>query len=203
MPITPERIAAVRNFDDLLTLLSEELDWRLPEGAALEDSSFDWDADELRLSEASAKRLGGGLIRQLRPLRQGQPWGIFFVEFAEAQIYRTALRQILRALVPNRRKNASLQSWKHDNLLFICATSDYQRITFAHFHGDSVDKAKLSTFGWTSGSAYLRTLISITCRRCGGPKMMERILSRGPHSGRKLSIRSRSPRSSSSGLTLL
>jgi hypothetical protein len=34
------------------------------------------------------------------------------------------LRQILRGLVPNRRRDPSLQGWQHDNLLFICATAD-------------------------------------------------------------------------------
>ena len=98
-------------------------------------------------------------MRQLRSLVPGQPWGIFLVEFADPQVYRTALRQILRGLVPNRRRDPSLQGWQHENLLFICATADYERLTFAHFRGESAGRARLATFGWRRGTDYLRTLL--------------------------------------------
>ena len=83
------------------------------------------------LAYGHAARLQGGTVRQLRPFVPGRPWGIFLVEFADTQVYRTALRQILRGLVPSRRRDPSLQSWQHENLLFICATADYERFTFA------------------------------------------------------------------------
>ncbi len=75
-----------------------------------------------------------------------------------------------RYSAPSRRRDPSQQSWKHDNLLFICVTRDYQRITFAHFRGDSAAKAKLSTFGWTAGSAYLRTLFEFNLPHLRWPK---------------------------------
>jgi hypothetical protein len=170
MPISSERLHEIHNFDNLLSFCSEELDWPLPEGSTLDDFSFEWDAGDLRLSENEARRLQGGLVRQLRPIRQNQPWGVFFVEFAEPRIYHTALRQILRNLVPNRRRDATLRSWQHTNLLFICSTRDYQQITFAHFRGDLAASAKLSTFGWTVGSAYLRTLLEFNLPKLGWPK---------------------------------
>ncbi len=83
---------------------------------------------------------------------------------------RTALRQILRGLVPGRRRDPSLQSWQHENLLFICATADYERFTFAHFKGDQVQRAKLATFSWRKGSAYLRTLIEHNLPYLAWPK---------------------------------
>ena len=61
MPITPERLHTIRNFDTLLEFLSEQLDWPLPDDAALEDSSFEWDVDDLKLVEGSANRLRGGV----------------------------------------------------------------------------------------------------------------------------------------------
>ena len=85
-------------------------------------------------------------------------------------MYRTSLRQILRGLVPNRRRDPSLQSWQQENLLFICATADYERFTFAHFKGDKVHRAKLATFGWRKGSAYLRTLIEHNLPYLAWPK---------------------------------
>ena len=92
-------------------------------------------------------------------MHAGQPWGVFLVEFADEQIYRTALRQILRGLVPSRRKHAGLAAWQHENLLFLCTTRDYGRITFAHFRGGKAGRARLATFGWERGARYARTLL--------------------------------------------
>jgi hypothetical protein len=158
MPRSP-RLPQIASQIDLLAFLSDDLNWPLPEDALVDELTFDWTGDELRLPQTAVQRLNGGTIRQLRPLVPGQPWGIFFIEFSDVQVYRTALRQILRGLVPSRRRDASLQAWHHDNLLFICATADYERITFAHFRGDKAQGARLATFGWHRGSTYLRTLL--------------------------------------------
>ncbi len=160
MPIpSAERLQRIRDFPALLAFLAEDLHWHLPEDPTPEDTTFDWDADELHLAAPHAARLRGGLIRQLRPLHLAQPWGVFFVEFNEPRLYRTALRQILRRLVPNRRRDASLQSWLQENLLFVCATRDYRQITFAHFRGAvGNSRARLATFGWDDAARGLRTL---------------------------------------------
>jgi hypothetical protein len=47
-------------------------------------------------------------VWQIPPRRSGQPWGIFLMEFADNRVYRTVLRQVLRGLVPNRRRNPAL-----------------------------------------------------------------------------------------------
>jgi hypothetical protein len=145
--------------DGLLAFLHDELDWPIPDNAVADELTFDWSGSELRLAEQYAQRLHSGSVRQLRPLVQGQQWGIFLLEFADPHIYRTALRQILRGLIPSRRRLSTLQAWHHENLLFICATADYTRISFAHFRGDDVHRAKLSTFGWSQDSLYARTLV--------------------------------------------
>lgn len=149
----------LRSADDLTAFLRDELDWPLPEDAVVEDLTFDWSEGDLRLGEKASQRLKGGVVRQLRPMTPGQPWGIFLVEFAETHVYRTALRQVLRGLVPSRRKQANLAAWQHENLLFICATKDYGRLTFAHFRGDQAGRARLATFGWERGARYARTLL--------------------------------------------
>ncbi len=159
MPQTlqPDRLIAVRDLSALLAFLRDELDWPI-EGDQIEEMTFDWSGEELKISDSSAQRLRGGSIRQLQPVAEGQPWGIFFVEFADDRVYRTSLREILRGLVPNRRRDSGLPAWRHDNLLFICATANCGRFSFVHFRGEKSEKARLAAFGWETGSSYLRTL---------------------------------------------
>jgi type I restriction-modification system DNA methylase subunit len=151
-------VQSVKDFSSLLKLLRDDLRWPLPDEPSPEDITFDWSPGELRIQDAQAQRLKSGVVQQLRPLVSNQPLGIFYIEFADAQVYRTALRQVVRGLVPNRRRDPALQAWRHENLLFICATKDYQLISFAHFKGDALAKAKLATFGWERGSDYIHTL---------------------------------------------
>ena len=166
----PEPVQAIKTLPDLIAYLRDELGWPISPDGVAEDLTFDWSADELRLAGGQAARLQGGVVRQLRPFVPGQPWGIFLVEFADTQVYRTSLRQILRGLVPGRRRDASLQSWQHENLLFICATADYERFTFAHFRGESTGRARLATFGWRRGTAYLRTLLEHNLPKLAWPQ---------------------------------
>ena len=93
-------------------------------------------------------------------LLRTQPWGIFFLQFESESIYRTALRRVLRGLVERRDRDASLPAWKHDHLLFICTTTDFQRFAFAHFAAttDNWRRAVLSIFSWEQGDTHIRTL---------------------------------------------
>lgn len=145
---TPQIIQnALARVHDLASLVNEMLanpdvlHWPIEE--RIEDPqkiTFGWSAEELN-AQGLEKQLLDGEVRQVRPLRSGQPWGIFLVEFAHGHVYRTALRQVLRGLVPNRRRDPNLQAWRYDHLLFICTTRDYDRFTFAHFRG--LDAVKL------------------------------------------------------------
>jgi type I restriction-modification system DNA methylase subunit len=139
----------------LLDFLADELDWPIQPDVSPDEITFNYDAEELKLSEKAAAQL---TVRQLQNFRADQPWGIFLIEFNDARLYRTALRQVLRGLVPNRRKDPSLKSWQHENLLFICATKDYRQFTFAHFRGQNAQRATLAMFGWQQGDTHLRTL---------------------------------------------
>jgi type I restriction-modification system DNA methylase subunit len=158
MMIPEDAVRRVQDFDSLLELFREKLRWDLNPEVKFDESTFDWSADELSLSDSVTDRLKDGIVRQLQPLRPNQKWGIFFVEFTDTKIYRTALRQILRRLVPSRLRESHLASWDQENLLFICATSDYKSFTFAHFKKAKSGIAKLSTFGWQVGDRKLRTL---------------------------------------------
>jgi hypothetical protein len=152
-----EQLRTVKTFPDLLEYLRRELEWPIQD-CEPDDLTFEWSADTLRVSEQHAAALSDGTVRQLRSMTSNQPWGIFLVEFNDDRIHRGALREILRGLAANRRRDPSLPAWQHDNLLFICATRDYDRITFAHFRGDQMPKARLAMFGWQRESPYLRTL---------------------------------------------
>src|SRR6266851_4259317 len=138
-------------------LLADTLEWPIPEDIEdLHELGYGWTPEDLRAQGLDGDVLDGH-VWQIQ-LRHGQPWGIFVVEFAKDKVYRTVLRQVLRGLVPSRRRDHHLPAWEHTNLLFLCATRDYERFTFAHFRGDKAQMAKLATFGWQKGDRHLRTL---------------------------------------------
>ena len=165
--ITPDDMHNIHDFDTLLDFLRDKLQWPIPEDVELEDIAFPWAAEELDLDEPTEKRLID--CQQLPPFptkqlafefsESAQPWGIFFVQFSSDSIYRTALRRVLRGLVERRDRDPSLPAWPHDQLLFICTTTDYQRFAFAHFAA-TTDwcRAVLTIFSWEQGDTHLRTL---------------------------------------------
>jgi adenine-specific DNA-methyltransferase len=157
-PLTPQDINRIYDFESLLSFLHDRLGWEVDPSKTIEDVTFDYMADELRLPKSTAERLNGGIVRQLRDVTTGQKIGIFFIEFNSESIYATALRQILRGLVPSRRQSGQQRTWDHENILFVCSTRDYERFTFAHFSGEKYATAKLSMFSWQRGDTHLRTL---------------------------------------------
>src|SRR5258705_13452683 len=114
MAKTTLSIRDIHSASDLLAFLRDDLNWPIPDDAVIDELTFDWNGQDLRLPDSASQRLQSGTIRQVRPLVPGQPWGIFLVEFASAQVYRTALRQIVRGLVPSRRRDPNLQAWQHE-----------------------------------------------------------------------------------------
>ena len=166
--ITPGDIHNIRNFDTLLDFLREKLGWHIPEDVELEDIAFPWSAEDLDLDELTEERIPECKQLPSFPTNQPtfefvedtQPWGIFFLQFESESIYRTALRRVLRGLVERRDRDASLPAWKHDHLLFICTTTDYQRFAFAHFAAttDNWRRAVLSIFSWEQRDTHIRTL---------------------------------------------
>ena len=147
--ISEDKVRTIHSTEHLLSFMRDELDWPLPSAPILDEVTFGWTGAELNLSEETTQRFQDGIVKQLRPFREGQPWGVFLVEFASPRVYRTALRQILRRLVPSRRSSRpELPSWHCENLLFICTTGDHE-FTFAHFSGEKPERARITTFGWT------------------------------------------------------
>ena len=166
--ITPNDIHNIHNFDTLLDFLREKLSWHIPEGVEFEDIAFPWSPEDLDLDELTEELIVD--CQQLPPFPtnqlafefsdSSQPWGIFFLQFDSESVYRTALRRVLRGLVERRDRDASLPAWRHDHLLFICTTTDFQRFAFAHFAATTENwrRAVLSIFSWEQGDTHIRTL---------------------------------------------
>ena len=165
--ITPNDIQNIHDFDSLLDFFRDKLDWPIPEDVELADVAFPWSAEDLNLDETTEDQFVD--CWQLPPfpptqpthgvMERTQPWGIFFLQFNSESVYRTALRRVLRGLVERRDRDPNLPAWEHDQLLFICATTDYQRFAFAHFAAnENWRSAVLAIFSWEQGDTHIRTL---------------------------------------------
>ncbi|CAN5478722.1 hypothetical protein BH20ACI3_BH20ACI3_02150 [soil metagenome] len=153
-----ERLRAIKSFPSLVKYLRDELDWEF-ETEDVEDLTYEYNAAEFGLDTKSAAAIRE--IKQLRPLVDKQPWGIFYLDFAGQKISVSALRGILRGLVAKKRASANqseMQKWQVENLLFICTSDDFSNFNFAYFRGEQTNRAILSSFGWHHGDTHLRTL---------------------------------------------
>ncbi len=164
--ITPNDIQNICDFDTLLDFFRDKLDWHIPEDVELEDVAFPWSPEDLDLDETTEERIVDCKqlppFPRIRPTLSGeetQPWGIFFLQFNSESVYRTALRRVLRGLVERRDRDPNLPAWQHDQLLFICTTTDFQRFAFAHFAAnENWRRSVLSIFSWEQGDTHIRTL---------------------------------------------
>ena len=94
-----------------LFFLTKRLAGPITDAQKIEDISYSWSADDLHAAELE-RDLIDGVVWQIQPLEQGQPWGIFVLEFKNAKLFTagrgmaSVLRKILRGLVSSRRKQA-------------------------------------------------------------------------------------------------
>ncbi|HNT26155.1 MAG TPA: hypothetical protein PKM21_17440 [Anaerolineales bacterium] len=91
----------------------------------------------------------------------GQPWGIFYIEFETKRLPISVMRRILNRLVTKQRsRKADQATWNLDDLLFISAVGSEQstqrEMTFAHFHQESGDLPTLRVLGWDGGDTALK-----------------------------------------------
>jgi hypothetical protein len=160
MPNDADRLRSIKTFDDLVRYLEDELDWPLEE-YGFEALTFEYSPAELGLKDEDAAKVRA--IHQLRPLYQGQPWGIFFVEFERKRMPVVVLRRILSHLVLKKRASANradAAAWSLGDLLFISAfgeeVSDQREIAFAHFHQEAGDLPTLRVLGWDGADTGLK-----------------------------------------------
>ena len=74
-PIAESKVRAIIDIQSLLSFMSDELDWALPQKPTLDEVTFDLTGTELNLSGDVSRRLQDGVIRQLRPSEKGNPGG--------------------------------------------------------------------------------------------------------------------------------
>ena len=156
-----EKLRLITDTAQLVQYLHTELDWPV-EVDDVDDAFFDWDPAELHLSEDYAGVISS--IKQLRPLADGQPWGIFFVEFDRKRLPIVALRRLLNSLAIKRRasakKGGGYQTWHARDLLFVSSFGEagHREIALAHFTDESEhgDLPVLRVLGWDEDDTTLQ-----------------------------------------------
>jgi len=147
-----ERLRCIKTFPQLVKYLRDELDWPI-DADDFDELTFDYEPEELGIDAKTAAKIE--YIKQLRPLEDGQPWGIFFVKFEPKRLPVVAMRRILRGLAVQKRASANRAeqaAWNKSDLLFVSAygEDDERHINFAHFHDDPDhdDLPVLRVLGW-------------------------------------------------------
>lgn len=141
-------IKSIRNFKSLVRYLRTHLGWPVDEDN-VEDLAFDYEASELGLDEKAAVKIRE--IKQIRPLSEGQPWGVFWIDFEAKRLPVVVMRRILGALVRKKRARHARQSvWDLRDLMFISATGEGNNrgINFAYFRDTEDGLPQLRTFSW-------------------------------------------------------
>lgn len=149
-------IQSIRSFKSLVRYLRRELDWPVDEDD-VEDLAFDYEPEELGLAEDAAVEVRE--IKQIRPLADGQPWGIFWIDFEPKRLPVVVMRRILRALVRTKRAGRKSRQavWDRRDLMFISATGEGRErgISFAHFRETGDGNPQLRTFSWNVAETHL------------------------------------------------
>ncbi len=158
----PAAIRSINSFKDLLIWLRDELDWPVEE-YSFDELTFEYDADELGLKEEEAVKLKDGSIRQLRPLSDRQPFGIFFIEFEKKRLPVVVLRRILSHLVVKNRasvNDSNARRWRVNDIVFISAFGETKdrEIAFAHFYRtpNTTEVPILRVLGWDGSDTPLK-----------------------------------------------
>ncbi|MCX6917154.1 MAG: hypothetical protein NT167_29640, partial [Verrucomicrobia bacterium] len=156
-----ERLRSVKTLPSLIAYLRDVLDWPIEQSAVLDDYTFEYSPEELGFDADTAVHIKE--IKQLRPLDEGQPWGIFWVNFEKKRLPVVMLRRILGHLVLKRRaaaRQASQRAWQLHDLLFSSAYGEEsdRGVSFAHFSQDPEspgDLPVLKVLGWDDGDTVL------------------------------------------------
>lgn len=149
------KLKNIRDFRSLIPYLRDEMNWPIEQDSLMDvdDLFFDYTPEELGVDPRNAAKIKS--IRQLRPLKTGQPFGVFFVNFEPKRLPVVALRRILSHVVVRRRASANRAdraAWHAGDLLFVSSygEGDERQISFAHFAetSDKDDLPTLKVLGW-------------------------------------------------------
>ena len=159
--ITKTDLDLVTNFESLVTLLREKLEWPIGEDYEFDDVVFEYEAADLGLKKEEAAKVRE--VHQLRPLVTGQPWGVFFVSMEDKAIPVTVLRRILRELVVKKRAGAQHSdraAWDKNDLIFATSfgLSGARELAFVHFSDGKTagDLPVMKVLGWNARDTVLK-----------------------------------------------
>lgn len=158
--VTVDELRKVNSFPRLVELLRDKLEWPIGDDFEFEDVVFEYEPGELNLKPEERAKVRE--IHQLRPLVQGQPWGIFFISFEEKSISVTVLRRLLRGLVLKNRASAresTRQAWDKRDLIFAAnfGKSGERELAIVHFadEKETNDLPVLKVLGWNAKNTVL------------------------------------------------
>ncbi|MBX7134176.1 MAG: hypothetical protein K1X67_16005 [Fimbriimonadaceae bacterium] len=150
-----QRLKAIHTFPELVKYLHTDLGWPVEQDSFedLDDITFDWEPGELGIDPGQAAKIE--YIKQLRPLENGQPQGVFFVKFSAKSLPVVALRRLLSKLVIKKRASAKAAErplWAMRDLVFISSygEKDERQLSFAYFQEPehAHDLPSLKVLGW-------------------------------------------------------
>ena len=153
--IIPETaLAAVRDRESLFAFLRDHLRWPV----APEDT-FTYTGPQLH-GEAAARVE----VSQIVPFTSNDPFLIMLAEF-QSKFRRSDLREILRAIKAEIRTRGRYGDRSLEDIIFACATENYNGIRFAHFKEQEGRQPRMSVFGWDRDDVEAtRTLRDINLR---------------------------------------
>src|SRR5579872_7031877 len=142
MAISESALRAVRDRGSLFAFLKQELRWPVD----------DEDPEPLTYPGPRLKPdlAGSVTVSQIVPFGTGDRYAIMLAEFSDG-FRRGALREILRSIRAEIRKEAKYGGRGLEELLFLCATDGYEGVRFVRFEEREGRAPKLSAFGWTRG----------------------------------------------------
>lgn len=148
-------IRNVANTDDLIGYFSGKLGWNIDVESfeSKDDFSFEWTAEDLGLNEESFAKIRS--LRQLRPFSDKQKWGMFCIEFDSKKFEVSAVRKVLSALIPRKRKDPNAPVWNLKDILFLCDWGEDRNrsVGLAHFEEHEKGLPQIKTISCTPSSA--------------------------------------------------
>ena len=145
----------IHDFRSLIPFLRDRMGWPIEQDGLeeVDDLFFDYTPEELGVDAKNAAKIKS--IKQLRPLKAGQPFGVFFVQFEPKRLPVVALRRILGHVAVKKRSSANKAdraAWRSGDLIFVSSygEGEERQISFAHFSepAGKDDLPTLNVLGW-------------------------------------------------------
>lgn len=145
--------AAGKSTNALMRLLFEGLDWPRPANLEPEDVPLiKWSPQDLHLDPESVASLTR--IQQLPSLKDGQPFGVFILNFEGGRLPVGAVRRVVSTLVRKKRAQHKGKGglWNLDDLIFFCQSKDGVSALHMVAFQDSGKVPVLKVVSWNENS---------------------------------------------------